>query len=153
MIWLKHMILAVVVAVMTAAPVMSCCTPGHSSASVKSERVDNAQGDHHTRQDMRAMDHPCEESSNITDEHHSGNSKDNDSACNGCSDCTFMATQANVHYTAVQIKVDHEPEQVIQALAFETTAQPPIIAKFIKPPATAPPFVLTPIYLKQILIV
>ena len=152
MIWLKHMVLALAAAVMTAGPAMSCCMPDHSSASVMSEAAHDARKSHHNKQTMSATGHPCDEQSNITSEHHSTGSENN-SACSGCADCTYMTAQAKVHFAAIQIKVDHEPEQLVQLQAFELTAQPHLLAKFIKPPATAPPLALSPVHLKQILIV
>ena len=153
MVWLKHMILALAAAVMTAGPAMSCCMPDHSSASAISEAAHDAPISHHKNQAANPKGHSCDEQSNITSEHHPSGPPNDDSACDGCADCTYMAAQSKVHFTAIQIKVDHEPEQLVHLQAFELTAQPPLLAKFIKPPATAPPIALSPVRLKQILIV
>ena len=153
MIWLKHMILVLAAAVMTAAPAMSCCMPDQPSASEISKSAEDAQKNHHSKQDISATSHPCDEPSNITNKHHPNSSENNDSACNGCADCTYMAAQAKVHFSAIQIKIDHEPEHLIQFQVLEILAQPPVLTRFIKPPATAPPLALSPIHLKQILIV
>lgn len=153
MIWLKHMILALAAAVMTAGPAMSCCMPDHSGASVMSEAAHDAPKSHHNKQFVSATGNPCDEQSNIASEHHSTGSENDNTACSGCADCTYMTAQAKVHFVAIQIKVDHEPEQLVQLQALELAAQPPLLAKFIKPPATAPPLALSPVYLKQILIV
>ena len=150
---MKHMILALAAAVMTAGPAMSCCMPDHSSASVMSEATHDAPKSHDNKQTVSATGHPCDEQSNIASEHHSTGSENDNSACSGCADCVYMTAQAKVHFSAIQIKVDHEPEQLLQFQVFDVTAQPPVFAKFIKPPATAPPLALSPINLKQILIV
>lgn len=153
MIGLKHMILALAAAVMTAGPAMSCCMPDQPSAAVMSDAMHDAPKSHQNKQSASATSHPCDEQSNTASEHHSTGSENDDSACSGCADCTYMTAQAKVHFSAVQIKVDHEPEQLIQVQAFDIMAQPPLSAKFIKPPATAPPTALSLVNLKQILIV
>ncbi|MEL7540445.1 MAG: hypothetical protein AAGJ51_06045 [Pseudomonadota bacterium] len=118
-----------------------------------SEAAHDAPKSNHNKQTGSATGHPCDEPSNVTNEHHSTGSENDDSACNGCDDCTYMAAQAKVHFAAIQIKIDHEPEHLVQFQVLEILAQPPILTRFIKPPATAPPLVLSPIHLKQILIV
>lgn len=153
MIWVKHMILALAAAVMTAGPAMSCCMPDHSSASVMSEATHDAPKSHHNKQTVSETGHPCDEQSSIASEHHSTGSENDNSACSGCADCTYMTAPAKVHFSVIQIKVDHEPEQISQLLAVVMYAQPPALAKFIKPPATAPPLKLSPVRLKQLLIV
>ena len=153
MIGLKHIILALAAAVMTAGPAISCCMPDHSGASVMSEVEHDAPKSHHGKQTVSATGHPCDEQSNISGKHHSTGTENDISACNGCADCTYMAAQAKVHFSAIQVKIDHEPEHLVQFQILEILAQPPVLTRFIKPPATAPPLALSPIHLKQILIV
>ncbi len=153
MIGLKHMILALAAAVMIAGPAMSCCMPDDSSAAVMSEVVHDEPSSNHNKQTASAAGHPCDEQSNTASEHHSTVSENDNNGCTGCADCTYMTAKAKVQFSAIQIKVDYEPEQLNQAQAIEILAQPPLLAKFIRPPATAPPLSLSLVHLKQILIV
>ena len=151
MTWLKHIVLTLAAAVMTVGPALSCCAPSHAELSTIPDASHDAGAVRHHMDGAGAAGHPCDESARAPHGDHSTGVEDG--LCDGCADCSILTTQTAAHLSIAQSKIDYDVELIRQAPSQAMTVRPYALIKNIKPPATAPPRLLSPVQQKQILIV